>query len=179
LLVALALLLLEALCAVWAVMVYRSGKKHETPAAIGFGLYIYECFHVFGRFFPTVPTWRPPLPLMAAGFLLVLGATALFAWCFWLMKTVGQAENNWENTKNLITIGPYSLVRHPMYGAASLAAAGVALVRITPVGLLLAVSVATLFAWSALMEDDVVAEKFGDAYKVYRRNTKLIFPFLY
>lgn len=78
----------------------------------------------------------------------------------------------------LVTSGPYRLVRHPIY--TGLIAAGIG----TAVGLgwrlLLPVLLAgAYFVYSATVEERNLAEQFPDAYPAYRSSTKMLVPFVF
>jgi protein-S-isoprenylcysteine O-methyltransferase Ste14 len=79
---------------------------------------------------------------------------------------------------DLITRGPYGLVRHPIY-------AGILLMMIgTAIGLifawwLVAAAAGVYFVYSARSEERYMCERFPDAYPAYRARTKMLVPFLF
>ncbi len=78
----------------------------------------------------------------------------------------------------LVTSGPYRLVRHPIYSgilAAGLGTAvGVSLLWLAPVGL-----GAIYFVYAATVEERYLAEQFPDTYPAYKRSTKMLVPFVF
>jgi len=82
-----------------------------------------------------------------------------------------------KDQPELVTSGPYGLVRHPIYTGILLAGFG------TAVALgwvwLIAVGVAgTYFLYSATVEERYLAEQFPGAYPAYRRSTRMLIPFV-
>ena len=77
----------------------------------------------------------------------------------------------------LVTSGPYQLVRHPIYSGILVAGVG------TAVSLswswLIAVALAGIyFVYSATIEERNLTQQFPDAYAVYKRSTKMLVPFI-
>lgn len=78
----------------------------------------------------------------------------------------------------LVTHGPYAIVRHPIYSGLFLAFIGCALARGT-VGGLLGLVVAFLALWRKLrFEEAWMREQFGDAYTAYSKRVAAIIPFI-
>ena len=79
----------------------------------------------------------------------------------------------------LITAGPYRQVRHPIYLGLALLAAGNALAFSSgPAGLIVLGGIVPTFAWRAHAEESVLSRTFGERYKRYQSQTKLIIPHL-
>ncbi len=77
----------------------------------------------------------------------------------------------------LVTTGPYSKVRHPIYSGIILAMVGTTVA----VSLYWLIAVALLggyFIFSAVMEERYLAKLFPDAYPGYKRSTKMLIPFI-
>ncbi len=109
---------------------------------------------------------------------------ALFAsglgFAIWARAHIGR---NWATPMTekpdteLVTSGPYRLVRHPIYSGILVAATG------TAVGLswqwLTAVALAGVYVlYSATVEERYLASKFPDSYPAYKQSTKLLIPFI-
>ena len=78
--------------------------------------------------------------------------------------------------QELVTTGPYSRVRHPIYSGFLAMAAGTALVAGT-VGTFLLVTVQAAFLWKkAQAEDALLAAEYGPAYEAYRERTGAFGP---
>lgn len=111
---------------------------------------------------------------------LVLFALGL-GFAIWARLHIGR---NWgtpmtvKDEPELVTTGPYHLVRHPIYSGILAAGVGtaVALDWAWAIGVALA---AVYFIYSALVEERYLTERFPSVYPAYKRSTKLLVPFLY
>lgn len=77
----------------------------------------------------------------------------------------------------LVTSGPYRLVRHPIYTGILTAAVGTAL-AIDLLALAVAALLAVFFLYSATVEEQNLQATFPDAYPAYRARTKMLIPFV-
>ena len=75
----------------------------------------------------------------------------------------------------LVTSGPYALIRHPIYTGLSLAMLGSAL-GVNIVWLLLLVLVGAYFIYSARREETVMLQLFPEQYAAYRARTGMLVP---
>ena len=75
----------------------------------------------------------------------------------------------------LVTSGPYAIVRHPMYAGLMLAAWGALLIYVTWTTVYFAVT-APFLILRARREEVVLAREFGDRWREYCRRVPLIFP---
>lgn len=117
--------------------------------------------------------WRAGigLALFAAGLLFAI----------WARIHIGR---NWgtpmtqKNDPELVTSGPYRLVRHPIYSGILLANIGTAAALswfwLAAFGL-----AAIYFIYSATVEEKFLTEQFPDAYPAYKRSTQMLVPFLF
>jgi protein-S-isoprenylcysteine O-methyltransferase Ste14 len=78
----------------------------------------------------------------------------------------------------LVTSGPYHLVRHPIYSGILLAGVGTA-IALAWLGLILVALVGAYFIYSATVEERYMAEQFPDAYPAYKGSTKMLVPFIF
>jgi protein-S-isoprenylcysteine O-methyltransferase Ste14 len=82
-----------------------------------------------------------------------------------------------KDEPELVTAGPYRLVRHPIYSGILLGLLGTALA--TNIYWLLAVAVAgAYFIYSARVEERMLTDTFPAAYPSYRMHTKMLIPFV-
>jgi protein-S-isoprenylcysteine O-methyltransferase Ste14 len=94
-----------------------------------------------------------------------------------------QLGRNWgmpatlKENPELITSGPYRVIRHPIYTGILLAAAGTALAE-SLLWLLALVAAGVYFVIAARREEHLMAEQFPDQYPAYMRRTKMLIPFL-
>lgn len=79
---------------------------------------------------------------------------------------------------DLITTGPYALVRHPIYTGLLVALLGSA-VPLSEWRGLLAVAFISAALWSKLrLEEKWMRAQFGEAYEAYSRSVPALVPFL-
>jgi protein-S-isoprenylcysteine O-methyltransferase Ste14 len=77
----------------------------------------------------------------------------------------------------LVTSGPYRLVRHPIYSGILLALVGTALA--TDLFLLVVVvAMGAYFIYSARVEERLMTDSFPSTYPPYRAQSKMLIPFL-
>ncbi len=136
--------------------------------------------------------WLPsvPLPLLGKRFL------PSGAWCFWsgaavtaggLLFAVWARRHlgkNWSQAvtlkedHELITSGPYGLVRHPIYTGFLLGFAGCAVARGEWRGLL-AVVLAFVALWRKLrLEETWMRAQFGESYDIYSWRVAALVPYV-
>lgn len=111
---------------------------------------------------------------------LVLFALGL-GFAIWARLHIGR---NWgtpmtqKDEPELVTSGPYHLVRHPIYSGILVAGAGTALALdwlwLTAVAL-----AGVYFLYSAIVEERYMTEQFPDYYPAYKRSTKMLVPFIF
>ena len=78
----------------------------------------------------------------------------------------------------LVTSGPYHLVRHPIYSGILVAGVGTA-VALSWQWLIAVALAAIYFAYSAAVEERDMAEQFPDTYPIYKHATKMLLPFIF
>jgi protein-S-isoprenylcysteine O-methyltransferase Ste14 len=82
-----------------------------------------------------------------------------------------------KDNPELVTTGPYHLIRHPIYSGILLAMIGTA-IAVSVYWLIAAVVIGGYFIYSATVEERYMAERFPDTYPGYKRSTKMLVPFL-
>jgi len=114
-----------------------------------------------------------------AGVGLVLFALGL-GLAIWARVCIGR---NWgtpmtqKNEPELITGGPYRVVRHPIYSGILVAGLGTA-VALSWLWLTAVVLAGIYFLYSAVVEERYLTERFPDQYPVYKRSTRMLVPFI-
>jgi protein-S-isoprenylcysteine O-methyltransferase Ste14 len=117
--------------------------------------------------------WRAGLGLL----LLALG----LGFAVWARVHIGR---NWgtpmtqKDEPELVTSGPYHLVRHPIYSGILVAGFGTA-VGLSWVWLIAVVLAGVYFLYSATVEERYLTEQFPDAYPAYKRSTRMLLPFIF
>ena len=114
----------------------------------------------------------------------VLGL-ALFAgglgFAIWARLHIGR---NWGTPMSqkaepeLVTSGPYHLVRHPIYSGILIAGVGTA-VALSWVGLLPVALASLYFIYSATVEERYLGQEFPETYPAYKRSTKMLIPYIF
>jgi protein-S-isoprenylcysteine O-methyltransferase Ste14 len=111
---------------------------------------------------------------------LVLFALGL-GFAVWARVHIGR---NWgtpmtqKEEPELVTSGPYHLVRHPIYSGILVAGIGTA-VALSWWWLIAVVLAGVYFIYSATVEERFLTEQFPDAYPVYKRSTRMLLPFIF
>jgi protein-S-isoprenylcysteine O-methyltransferase Ste14 len=77
----------------------------------------------------------------------------------------------------LVTSGPYRLVRHPIYSGLLAGLLGTALAT-NLIGLILTAVLGAYFYYSASVEEKNLTAMFPSAYPAYRTRTKMLIPFI-
>jgi protein-S-isoprenylcysteine O-methyltransferase Ste14 len=120
---------------------------------------------------------RNPELAVAGTVLCALG----FGFAIWARLHLGR---NWgmpmslREGHELVTSGPYALVRHPIYSGILLALLGTALAAGFWRMLLFLVVLAYL-VYSATVEERAMRAQFPDEYPAYTRRTKMLIPFVF
>jgi protein-S-isoprenylcysteine O-methyltransferase Ste14 len=117
--------------------------------------------------------WRAALGL-------VLFATGL-GFAVWARVQIGR---NWgipmsqKDEPELVTGGPYHLVRHPIYSGVLIGGVGTA-VALSWWWLIAVALAGVYFVYSATVEERYLTQQFPDTYPAYKRSTKMLFPFIF
>jgi protein-S-isoprenylcysteine O-methyltransferase Ste14 len=117
--------------------------------------------------------WRAGLGLI----LFVLGLW----FAVWARRHIGR---NWgtpmtqKDEPELVTSGPYHLVRHPIYSGILVAGVGTA-VALSWVWLIVVALAGIYFVYSAIVEERYLTEQFPDIYPAYKRTTKMLVPLVF
>ena len=115
-----------------------------------------------------------------AGIGLVLFALGL-GFAIWARMHIGR---NWgtpmtqKDKPELVTSGPYRLVRHPIYSGILVAGVGTA-VALDWLWLSAVALAAVYFLYSATVEERFLTGQFPDTYPAYKRSTKMLVPFVF
>lgn len=117
------------------------------------------------------------VPLGVIGAVLFAAGIALAIWARvilgrnWGMPTTQRVE------PELIAVGPYGVIRHPIYAGILLAVLGTALVT-SLIGVGIALILGAYFLWAATVEERNLTATFPSAYPAYKERTKMLVPFL-
>ncbi len=173
-------LLWGAFWAYWLVAAF-STKRGRVPWSRELGIRVVVAAIVLllyrlGAFrYSTVSTapWRAALGLA----LLIVG----LGFAVWARRHLGR---NWgmpmteRDTPELVTSGPYRLVRHPIYSGILLATVGTA-IGLDWSWLIAALLAGIYFIYSATVEEHYLAAQFPDTYPAYQRSSRMLVPYVF
>lgn len=103
------------------------------------------------------------------------------AFAIWARVHIGR---NWgtpmtqKDQPELVTSGPYHLVRHPIYSGVLVAGIGTG-VALGWLWLIVVALAGVYFIYSATVEERYLTKQFPDAYPGYKRSTKMLLPFIF
>jgi len=116
--------------------------------------------------------------LQGIGLAVFLLGLALAVWArIYLGRNWGMPMSE-KADPELVTTGPYSVIRHPIYSGIILALAGTT-IAVSLYWLIAVVALGAYFIYSAVMEERHMAEVFPDAYPRYKQSTKMLIPFIF
>jgi protein-S-isoprenylcysteine O-methyltransferase Ste14 len=141
------------------------------------GLILIVVAFVLLRIFGTGSLAVHTLALEVVGLILFLSGLGLAVWArIYLGRNWGMPMTQ-KGEPELVTSGPYHLVRHPIYSGILLALLGTALA--TNIYWLIAVGVlGAYFLYSAKVEERLLTTSFPNTYPSYRTKTKMLIPYL-
>ncbi|MGB2763044.1 MAG: isoprenylcysteine carboxylmethyltransferase family protein [Candidatus Aminicenantaceae bacterium] len=146
--------------------------------------------HRFPRFFAfeslfalvllNVRSWfRDPLSLsQLISWIFLASSIVLAIHSFRLLRIAGSPEEDIENTTQLVTMGVYRYIRHPLYCTLLLGGVGAFLKAPSVLGFLLFTFVFIFVFVTAKVEEVGNIERFGDEYLAYMKTTRMFLPFL-
>lgn len=90
-----------------------------------------------------------------------------------------EVENfSFENTANLVEVGIYRFVRHPMYSSLLMLAWGVVFKQVTFLTITLGLATSAALVATARVEEAENVSYFGLQYRDYMQRSKMFIPFL-
>ena len=106
---------------------------------------------------------------------------------FYFLKKKGKSKSRnletanyeFEDTANLVDLGIYKYIRHPMYSSLILLAVGTLLKNVTIIGIVLTILIIIFIIVTAKIEERENILFFGSAYKDYIEKSKRFFPYVY
>jgi protein-S-isoprenylcysteine O-methyltransferase len=120
-----------------------------------------------------VGLWTPGL-LPAIGSILCVAGIALAIWARLHLGRNWSPAPALKEGHELVTSGPYRLVRHPIYTGIITALFGSGLVSIA--ALIALAVVGGMFIWRVGAEERLMLQQFPDAYPEYKRHTRALIP---
>ncbi|MDR3643089.1 MAG: isoprenylcysteine carboxylmethyltransferase family protein [Candidatus Doudnabacteria bacterium] len=115
--------------------------------------------------------------LAAIGTVLCLLGVAFAIWARVHLGRNWSAAPALKEDHELITSGPYSLVRHPIYTGIIAAALGTAFV--IPVWAALFIVISGIFIWRVRVEESLMTKQFPNQYPDYKKRTWALIPYVW
>ena len=97
---------------------------------------------------------------------------------FRLLRIAGSPKDDIEETTQLVKIGAYRYIRHPIYCTLFLAGIGAFLKDPSFFGLILFLILVGFIFMTGKIEETENIDRFGDEYRTYAETTKMFIPFL-
>lgn len=114
--------------------------------------------------------------LRIAGLALTLAGAGLAIWARIALGTNWSGLVAVKENHSLITHGPYTWVRHPIYSGLLLALVGTGMVQ-EKVIYLIVIFLATMVLWMEVrVEERFLYETFGEEYRSYHKHVKALIP---
>jgi protein-S-isoprenylcysteine O-methyltransferase Ste14 len=142
-------------------------------------------FAAFGLFFPFLAAFAGnaeglgALLLALCGCLLALAGAALVLWSRAALGSAWSFVPMADHGTGLVTTGPYRLIRHPIYlGLSLLAMAEAVAFDSWPAVAVVFSAIVPTFVWRACTEERLLADTLGKHYAHYRKQTKMMIPYL-
>jgi protein-S-isoprenylcysteine O-methyltransferase Ste14 len=126
----------------------------------------------------TILVFQMALPILIRWVGAGLAVTSV-AFLFWIHHTLGKqysAKLEIQERHELITVGPYSRVRHPMYTIFILFSLSVSLISANLLLILFAFFLSIPFYWITRIEESLLIDQFGDEYLEYMKRTGRFVP---
>ena len=117
--------------------------------------------------------------VFAAGLALALLGFGISVWARLTLGANWSGRVTIKDDHQLITSGPYKLIRHPIYTGIITAVLGSAIALDKLQGLLSFVIVLVIYLRKLRIEERALLLHFNDAYEQYKRRSYALFPYLY
>ena len=114
--------------------------------------------------------------LQVISWICLIGSIYLAGQGFFLIKTKGNPEGDFEDTTTLITSGVFKYIRHPLYTSLILFSLGAFLKEPSFFGTGLVITTVIGVYLTARIEEGHNLERFGETYQNYMEQTKRFIP---
>ena len=114
------------------------------------------------------------------GLTMMIAGTIFRIWCIRTLGKFFTATVKTQEEQRVITIGAYSVVRHPSYSGAYIAAVGSSLFMHAPFAAIFTFIVLFIAYYIRIKaEEETLVNEFGQEYESYRKRTKKLVPWMY
>jgi protein-S-isoprenylcysteine O-methyltransferase Ste14 len=126
----------------------------------------------------------PYSPYQLISWVLLSASLILAIHGFYLLREIGKpqvavqdsSDLGFENTANLVTMGAYNYIRHPLYTSLLLIDWGIFFKRTTWLSGSLALAISAFLIATAKVEEKENLARFGEEYSRYSKGTKMFIP---
>jgi protein-S-isoprenylcysteine O-methyltransferase Ste14 len=122
--------------------------------------------------------YSPTTAVKTFGLVLCVAGLAISIWARRILGTNWSANPTLKEGHELIILGPYRYVRHPIYSGLLLALVGTVLAGAGLIDFILFAYVAIGLHFKSKIEESLMLRQFPDAYPAYQQKTKAIIPFV-
>ncbi|WP_037577642.1 methyltransferase family protein [Phaeacidiphilus oryzae] len=119
--------------------------------------------------------WQPAVAVTGA--LLAVAATALLLWARWTLGVMWTSVPTVQEHHELVTTGPYRIVRHPIYTGLLALILGAMLAHGFGVWLVYFGLAVPWLLRRVRVEDRLMAGRFGERYRAYRAEVPALLPY--
>jgi protein-S-isoprenylcysteine O-methyltransferase Ste14 len=172
----------------WALLVlyltvagFKAKRDTEPDLGQSFGL-MYALLLAFALPYVPLFSFVDYAPVGTA--LSIVGLAVFFIGMAFFVAARQELGRNWSQTvstkheQELVTAGPYHLVRHPMYGGGIVMCLGAAIVVGGPF-LCMLFTLLPIFLWRVTAEDKLMTHAFPTQYPSYMQHTRALIPFVW
>jgi protein-S-isoprenylcysteine O-methyltransferase Ste14 len=118
--------------------------------------------------------------VFAIGMVLLVAGVGLRWWAFWALGQYFTFTVDVSSDQQVVTVGPYSVLRHPGYAGGLLAMIGMGVVYANWVGLAgFAVPCLLIIIWRIHIEEAALLGTAGDPYRSYAAHHKRLLPLIW
>lgn len=172
-----------AFFAVWAIAAMTlggGGNRRNSPMEFGGQLLFIVAIFLWLRYGGRVPVQPSGVPAnevaATVGAVLCIVGTAFASWARVVLGRNWGMPMTHHEAPELVTSGPYSYVRHPIYTGLSAMWIGTALVY--PLAVPASVVLIAYSLFSAIREERDMEQRFPEEYSEYKKHSKMLVPFL-
>jgi len=115
--------------------------------------------------------------IQAAGAVLCVVGLAGAVWARTTLGTNWSGRPAAKTGHELVTSGPYRVIRHPIYAGMLTMMLGTTFIAGAP-GLLVLVAFSAIVAYRVRVEERIMEQLFPDTYPEYRKRTRALIPFM-
>ncbi|MGI9148455.1 MAG: methyltransferase family protein [Chloroflexota bacterium] len=161
----------------------RNATRIATPSFwAGVGVWVIVAtviLHRAGNYWPGATMGDGAL-VFAVGMVLLVAGAALRWWSFWALREYFTFTVDVSPDQQIVTAGPYRMLRHPGYAGGLLAMIGIGVIYSNWVGLAgFTLSCLAIILWRIRIEETALLRNAGHSYRVYASHHKRLIPLIW